>query len=483
MKRKYFNIILIGLIFLIPVSIKADVLTVPGQYATLNAAAAAAQDGDEIVIEAGVYTGVGIIATCYQNNLTIRAVNGRAHLNALGVSISNGKAVLVIGGTNVLIENIEFSNADVPDNNGAGIRYEGPGSLTIRNCYFHDNEMGILTGNRGTEEITIEFCEFHDHGKSNNGFSHNIYIGRGAKFTMTGSYSHDAYEGHNVKSRADENYILYNRIVDYNDNPNNMASSYLIDLPEGGLSYIIGNELHQSINAANTSAISYARENRNGPLQILYLNNNTIVNDRNNGIMINMGGNPSGQIINNIFDDFSTVINGNFTGTYSNNEENASFVNRDNLNYHLQEGSSGINSATQPGSGNSFNLTPVSEYVHPLSTRTRRSDGQLDIGAFEYNDGEPVNNDDPVNTLYSLRNYPNPFNTSTLIEYSVPSDMHVSIVVYDIQGNVIEKLVNENVSAGTHEVEFVGNKYADGKYFYKMKTEEYNNTLKMVLHK
>jgi hypothetical protein len=384
MGRKYLSVLSIVLLTCIPLAVKAATLSVPTQYESPNAAAVAANDGDVILIEAGDYTGAGIVATWYQNNLTIRGQNGRAHLNASGVSISNGKAIWVIGGSGVVIENIEFSDANVPDNNGAGIRYEGTGSLRLNNCYFHDNEMGILTGNSGTEDITIESCEFRDHGKSNNGFSHNIYIGRGAKFTMTKSYSHDAYEGHNVKSRADENYILYNRIVDHNDSISDKASSYLIDLPEGGLSYIIGNELHQSPKAANTSAISYARENTNNPLQILYVNNNTLVNDRNNGIALNIGGNPTGQIVNNIFDNFATIRNGSFSGTYSNNEENVSFVDRDNVDYHLQRGSNGINSGIVPGSGNGFDLTPVNEYVHSLQTEPRLTDSHLDVGAFEF---------------------------------------------------------------------------------------------------
>ncbi|MBF0227105.1 MAG: right-handed parallel beta-helix repeat-containing protein [Desulfobacterales bacterium] len=392
MRKKCLNILLIVLLIFMPHAVKGATLSIPVQYASPNAAAADAKDGDVILIEAGEYTGSGIVATWYQNNLTIRGVNGRAHLNASGVSISNGKAIWVIGGSNVVIENIEFSNADVPDNNGAGIRYEGSSSLSLINCYFHDNEMGILTGNLGTEDITIESCEFRDHGKSNNGFSHNIYIGRGAKFTMIKSYSHDAYEGHNVKSRADENYILYNRIIDHNDSSSDKASSYLIDLPEGGLSYIIGNELHQSPKAANTTAISYARENTNNPLQILYFNNNTIVNDRNNGIALNIGGNPTGQIVNNIFDNFTTIRNGSFSGTYSNNEKNVTFVNRDNIEYRLQSGSNGINSGIDPGSGNGFNLTPVNEYVHPLQMQTRYSDGQLDVGAFEFKEATTNNN-------------------------------------------------------------------------------------------
>ena len=371
------------MIFGITLPLSAATLSVPDQYPTIQAASAAAQDNDTVLIEAGIYNDSSIITIWSQNNLTLKGSGGMAVLDATGIDIPNGKAIFVISGNNVVVEQIEFTGADVPDNNGAGIRYEGTGKLTVKNAYFHDNEMGILTGNLGTEEIVIDSCEFHDHGKSNNGFSHNIYIGRGAKFTMTGSYSHDAYIGHNVKSRADENYILYNRIFDLDEHSSDRASSYLIDLPEGGLSYVIGNELHQSAKAENTTAISYARENRNGPLQTLYFVNNTLVNDRNNGIALNMGGTPGGKIINNIFDNFRTIRSGTFTGEEHRNIENPTFIDRALYIYQLQRGSAGIDAGVDPGSGNGFALTPVFQYRHPLEKTARPRGGKLDIGAFE----------------------------------------------------------------------------------------------------
>jgi len=476
------NILLIFVLIVFNItSLHANILLVPGEYPDLNSAAAVAGDGDSILIDSGEYTGTGIIAVLGQDNLTLCGVNGRAHLNASGVYISNGKAICVISGNNVLIENIEFSNADVPDNNGAGIRYEGSGSINIRNCYFHNNEMGILTGNLGTEEITIESCEFHDHGKSNNGFSHNIYIGRGLRFTMISSFSHDAYRGHNVKSRADENYILYNRIFDYNEHPDDFASSYLIDLPEGGLSYLIGNELHQSYKTENTTAVSYAKENTNGPLQTLYFINNTIVNDRNNGIALNIGGTPDGIVCNNIFDNFTTVLTGNFSGDFSNNEENVLFIDRDNYDYHLQEGSNGIDDGIDPGFGNGYDLTPYFEYRHPLSIITRPFDGLLDIGAFEFISSGIT--DIIINQIssFEFENYPNPFSNFTNIKYNIPVDCFVEINIYNINGQKIQTLIETNQIAGQYSIEFERSNLESGLYFYELKYNNVNIINKMII--
>ncbi len=481
MKNRKPVILLVGLLLSYLNIINANTLSIPSQYVNPNEAAAAANDGDTVLIEAGEYNGTGIVATWNQNNLTLQGVNGQAHLNANGVNISNGKAIWVIRGNSVIVDNIEFSNADVPDNNGAGIRYEGSGSLTVKNSHFHDNEMGILTGNLGTEEITIESCEFSDHGKSNNGFSHNIYIGRGAKFTMASSYSHDAYEGHNVKSRADENYILYNRNIDNKNSTEDLASSYLIDLPEGGLSYVIGNELYQSSKAANTSAISYARENTNGPIQTLYFINNTIVNDRNNGIAINLNDNTDGIIINNIFDNFTTVLRGSFSGTFNNNEEGALFVERDNYNFHLAEGSAGINEGISQGSGNGFSLTPVYEYIHPLKNEARYSDGQLDIGAFEFK-----TTSNAINTKISDNHFvkiTKSFDQIFKIDYLLSTEQNVKIEIFNVTGKRVAILIDGKMNAGAHSVFYNAKTKASGTYYCKIKTKEFRRTIVLSLWK
>jgi hypothetical protein len=360
---------------------EADIRIGPTRdYKTAASAQTAIQDGYVIEIDEGTYSDVTYWA---QNNITIRG-NGRVIYDLTDTYIQNKKGIWVIQGNNVTVENIEFTGAAVGDRNGAGIRYEGNGKLTIKNCYFHHNEDGLLTGNNGSEDITIIGSEFHDHGKSNGGFSHNIYIGKGAKFTMINSYSHDAYEGHDVKSRADENYILYNRIVDHNDWNADKASSYLLDLPEGGLSFVIGNEFHQSTKASNPASFSYAKENTNGPIQKLYVINNTFVNSKaNNSSFINLGGNPEINIQNNIINNYTAFINGDYTGIFDNNEENPTFVDKDAMNYELTSESLGINSGVTLSSQNGVNLIPSSEYSHPKTLKDRLINGVIDIGAHE----------------------------------------------------------------------------------------------------
>jgi len=176
-----------------------------GKYAAPCAAFAAAADGDTIEIDsAGVY--VGDVCGITKNQLTIRGTGGRALVDAGGKN-AQGKAIWVVQGDDTSIESIEFTGAAVPDLNGAGIRQEGK-NLTVRDCYFHDNENGILAGDSAGSEILIENSEF-EHNGAGDGYSHNLYINHIAKLTFRYNWSHRSVIGHLLKSRAAENYVLY----------------------------------------------------------------------------------------------------------------------------------------------------------------------------------------------------------------------------------------------------------------------------------
>ena len=85
---------------------------------------------------------------------------------------------------------------------------------------------------------------------------------------------------------------------------------------------------------------------------------------------------------------------------------------------------------------------------------------------------------------YTLgQNYPNPFNPVTTISYSVPQSGRVRLLVYDMQGREVVRLVDGFVTAGNHAVRFNGNKLASGSYIYRLETGEKVLTRKMLLIK
>ncbi len=91
---------------------------------------------------------------------------------------------------------------------------------------------------------------------------------------------------------------------------------------------------------------------------------------------------------------------------------------------------------------------------------------------------ETVNN--PVK--FSLeQNYPNPFNPTTAIKYSIPQSSKVTIKVFDVLGNEIQTLVNEEKSAGSYELNWNASNLSSGVYYYQMTAGNYISTRKMIL--
>jgi len=358
----------------------AAVLSVgPGQtYSTVQAAVNAASNGDTIEIHSGTYTGSQGNASIYKSSLTLRGVGEtRPILDAGGTSVG-GKAIWVIGGSNTTVESIEFRNCTVPDQNGAGIRQEGT-NLTVRYCYFHDNEDGILGGGNTSSNVLVEYSEFYNNGYGD-GQSHNMYISNVGSFTLRHSWSHHAVVGHEVKTRARVNYIEYNRISNEMGN-----ASYEINIPNGGTSYIIGNMVEQGPYSQNSGIISYAEEGASNPDQHLYVVNNTIVNNRSTGTFVRNASGVACLLQNNIFQGNGTILNG--TGTQVTNwvTSNAQLFDPANFDYHLTAASTGaIDQGSDPGLGLGYSLTPIYEYLHPANTQSRPADATLDIGAYEY---------------------------------------------------------------------------------------------------
>lgn len=85
---------------------------------------------------------------------------------------------------------------------------------------------------------------------------------------------------------------------------------------------------------------------------------------------------------------------------------------------------------------------------------------------------------------YSLsQNYPNPFNPETTINFTLADPGIVKLTIYNTLGQQVETLVNGQLSAGNHNVQFDGANLASGIYFYKLETNEFTSTKKMILMK
>ncbi len=351
-----------------------QLVTIRGKtFTSVSAAAKFAKDGDIVEFATTTYRDDG--AVWPQHNLTLRGVGGRAHMEGGAVA---GKGIWVIQGNNVTVENIEFSNAAVNDRNGAGIRHEGMG-LTIRNCIFRDNENGILTNNNPNSEVVIENSEFSGNGDGS-GQSHNLYIGKIKSFTLRGSYSHHARVGHNVKSRAQTNFILYNRIMDEAKG----TASYAVDLPDGGIAYLIGNIMQQGPLNENYGIVSFGAEKLKNEINEIYLVNNTIVNDATNGVFLFAApGTREVKLINNVFAGPGKLPIGK---TMSGNVQvdKAELKDAANYDYHLKSNAAAIGVGVDPGAANGYGLRPEYEYENGMLLRPRERSKTIDAGAYQF---------------------------------------------------------------------------------------------------
>ncbi len=257
----------------------AEILRVgPGERFTRIAdAAKAARDGDLIEILPGEYR--GDVTTWRQKQLTIRGVGERPVLIADG-KIEQGKAIWVIADGDFLIDNIEFRGARAADENGAGIRFER-GRLEVRNSTFMDNQNGILTANFDDAELVVRDSLFAQAPREGANLPHLLYVGRIARFEISGSRFHQGFRGHLLKSRARINDIRYNLLY---DGPQGEAS-YEIDLPNGGLAFVVGNIIGQSAATQNPTVVAYGAEGNAWPESALYLAHNTLLSDRHTGTL------------------------------------------------------------------------------------------------------------------------------------------------------------------------------------------------------
>lgn len=81
------------------------------------------------------------------------------------------------------------------------------------------------------------------------------------------------------------------------------------------------------------------------------------------------------------------------------------------------------------------------------------------------------------------QNFPNPFNPNTIINFSLPSSGLVKLKIYNSLGKEVQTLVNKNLSAGSYSIDFNASNFSGGVYFYKLETENFSKTKKMILVK
>ena len=217
-------------------------------YPTLNAALAAAHEGDVIEIVAATYQETAKIGV---RGLTLRGVGGRPHFDCGGMALSDDKACLLLAADGITLDNLEISGAQISDAlgaNGACIRNEPDKSYTLKRIVCHGSQDGVLS-NGG--DILIEDSEFFDNGWT--GLTHNIYLGGKCTATVRRSIFRDARRGHEFKSRCIKTDIADSTF-------RSSASGRDLDIPDGGETTISRSTIVKARTSTNGEMIGFTPE-------------------------------------------------------------------------------------------------------------------------------------------------------------------------------------------------------------------------------
>lgn len=144
----------------------------------------------------------------------------------------------------------------------------------------------------------------------------------------------------------------------------------------------------------------------------------------------------------------------------------------------------------------SYDQNPVWTYEEPgdytvtlTSSNAYNEDTEIKENYIHVTEGTSANEDIVPTTSQLIGNYPNPFNPTTTISFSVTqTSPFVTLEIFNLKGQKVKQLVNETLPAGSHSVIWngtndSGKSVTSGIYFYKMKTGSYTYTRKMILMK
>lgn len=128
------------------------------------------------------------------------------------------------------------------------------------------------------------------------------------------------------------------------------------------------------------------------------------------------------------------------------------------------------------------NASVISYYAFAIADNQTELIAIMNEATNKYNTVLSVDKISELPTGYSLeQNYPNPFNPNTKIQFSVSKSQTVSLKVFDVLGNEVATLVNEELTPGTYQYNFDASDLSSGVYYYKLQAGSFTETKKMIL--
>ena len=376
--------------------------------------------------------------------------SGEIHTFAAGIAIIPDSK-FTIAPNSWIIENNSILNNNTDADSwavGGGLFLIGPGRC-MNNIIMNNSSSGpkgeaagvLLTDVPGLANQHIEL--------SNNLITHNVTS------WWAGGIGLGADGGGHVTMTLKNNIIT-----------NNSAGSFGGALGVNGGNYsLINNTI-----AGNSGPEALFVESSAGPLTFRLMNN--------------IIWNPdAGSEFNEVTDDVTSAYNCVRRGLegISNIDTDPLFVVNDSL-YRLSSSSPCISAGVMMASvGDTILTAPVWDYLG--MTRPRPSNTQPDMGAIEYDMETSVKEKgEGIPKEFVLeQNYPNPLNPTTTISYQLTKNSYVTLKIYDLVGREVETLVIGEKPAGKYEVSWYAGGFSSGLYFYRLKSENFVQTKKLIL--
>ncbi len=331
------------------------------------------------------------------SNITVKGVGGRPVID-MGADHSvsvwgKGTCTITPSSSNITLDNLEFKGAtgrDVDPWNdteysGAGIRWDGGGMLRVVNCVIHDCDQGILGTTAQGGEFLLENSVIYENGAPHpSGLRHNIRVGTNVggvdKATYRYNWIYNATQAYDIKTGTRTNYILYNRLGDEvidmsTEPPTTGGGEAIIDIPKGGLTYVMGNLIIKGFTAQYGCSLRYGGEGLDpGYSSQSFIVYNTFMGERSTGYneFLRIAAGPSPAVVaDNAFIHYNSgdqlysgPVNGSVLGSniavYEHWGQAAADVGMVNyqpspqspwLDAHLVGTSLAIGAAMVPGSG------------------------------------------------------------------------------------------------------------------------------------
>jgi len=479
-------------------------LTAQTAFATLQHAADIAAAGDSVLVLAGNYAGfdirtngtqiIPIVFKAIENNVVI---DERNSVTPDGINIENASWIVIDG-------------FEVKDQPRAGIRAVVSDFITIRNNFCHNNfRWGIFTG--FTDDLTIEnnTCSFSadEHGIYVSNSSNRPIIRNNHSFNNNGCGIH---MNGDISMGGDG--IISNAIVEGNIlHDNGYGGGSAINMDGVQDSKIFNNLIY---NNHATGIAMFQIDGGDASKNNKVYNNTVIQPSDGRWCIISVDGSTGNTIYNNILinhhgfrgsisidaasasgfvSDYNILVNrlsdddGNSNMNLSQwqslgydlhsivaNPEEQIFVDYPNNNFHLLQSSQAVDAGTN------LVLPIVYEDMDNIS---RPQGSGFDIGCYEFTNTVSVDEKVVLRSFQLFQNYPNPFNPTTTLSFVINQSSFITLKVYDVLGNEIAKLIDEEKPAGNYETSFNGSILSSGIYFYRLQAGSLAQAKSMILIK